>query len=422
MLSLAGNLAASGFSFVSFFVLARVLSSEALGIWIVFLTVAGFFDMFRAGMLRVALIRNIFSNEKQVVGSAWALALFITFIQISICLLLKYSFTDFVIDNDIELFVDYFPLLTLVNLPYYFTFWIQQAKSRFDYILISRILQALPFTLYIVLSILFYKVRLEWLAIAYISSFSLSSIVALVMGWSHFKFLFHASKKTAMELFHFGKFSIGTVIGTNLLKSSDTIIINWLLGPAAVSFYTVPYKVLEIIEIPVRSIVATVLPKLSKASTEGGQKNKISRLFTENVGSVTLLIIPVLIGCLIFAEELVTIIGGIKYKGAANVLRIFTIYGLLLPADRFIGITLDAINRPQFNLKKIMLMVIANVLFDIVAIYYFEKVWAAACVTILTISIGVYFGYYFINKYVRVKAREIIPHGWIYLKNFRNFF
>lgn len=420
ILSLAGNFAASGFSFVSFFILARILSPDDLGIWIVFLTVAGFFDMFRAGLLRVALIRNIFSNEKKIVGSAWTLAFIITAFQIIVCVVLKYLLPSFVESSDLQIFVDYFPFLTIINLPYFFTFWIQQAKSRFDFILYSRILQAVPFTTFILISFFMYEVTLDKLAMAYIASFGLSSLVSLMFNWSLIGHIVHTSKETALELINFGKFSIGTVIGTNLLKSSDTLIINWMLGPAAVSFYTIPYKVLEIIEIPVRSIVATVLPKMSRSSSTGEPRYKIANLFKENVGSVTLLIIPVLIGCFIFAEQLVVIIGGEEYRETANILRIFTVYGLLLPADRFIGITLDAINRPQFNLKKILYMVSANIIFDVIALYIFKEVWAAATVTILTISIGVYFGHFFINRHVRIKLKEIIPHGWTYLKNTRN--
>ncbi len=244
--SLVGNLTASGFSFISFFILARIISSEKLGIWILFITISGFFDMFRAGLLRVALIRNIYTNENEVTGSTWALAYSITAFQILICLVLKFLFPDFVINSDLDLFVTYFPLLTILNLPYFFTFWIQQAKSRFDYILYVRLVQVVPFAGYLVYSF-FFGTDLPSVVIAYISSFGLSATVALAFNWCNPLSIIHASKTRIKELLNFGKYSIGTVIGTNLLKSSDTLIIICMLGPSAIACYTVPYKVIEII-------------------------------------------------------------------------------------------------------------------------------------------------------------------------------
>ncbi len=61
---------------------------------------------------------------------------------------------------------------------------------------------------------------------------------------------------------------MSTALGTNLLKSSDVYIINEMLGPSAVAVYGMTYRIMELIEIPIRSLVATVLPKMASANAK----------------------------------------------------------------------------------------------------------------------------------------------------------
>lgn len=415
VLSLSGNLLASGFAFISISILTRTITPHDIGVWTLFLTLSGFFDMFRAGILRVGLIRNMFENEKNVIGSSWLLGLMVTLFLTSICLIAYFTIPDILEDYNIVLFAKYYPILAFINLPYFFTFWIQQAKSNFGKILISRMSQTLFFAAFIIYSKI-YSTNLNEIAIAYIISFALSSAISLILNWTHLSYIASGSKTTIAKLFKFGRYTVGTALGTNLLKSSDTLIINAFLGPTAVALYSMPYKVMELIEIPVRSIVATVLPKMAKASVEKQSNNLIAKLFYENAGSTIILLIPILVAAAVFPDTIMELFFGEQFKDSGYILRIFCVYGLIIPIDRFIGITLDAIDKPEFNLRKIVYMLIANVSLDIIALKMFDEVAAAAAVTIVTISTGVLFGHIYINKYIRIKFRKILPLGFLYLK------
>jgi hypothetical protein len=39
-----------------------------------------------------------------------------------------------------------------------------------------------------------------------------------------------------------------------------------------------------------------------------------------------------------------------------SILRVFSIYGLLLPIDRMTGVGLDSINKPKINAIKVFIM------------------------------------------------------------------
>ncbi len=418
-MSLAGNLLTAGLGFINFAALARILSKEDFGAWVFYLTLVGLFEMIRAGFLRTPVIRNIFEEEAAVVGSAWFIGLLFSFLIISINVVLLVFFPDFTEHADLTLFAYWFSWLSIGGLPTYFTFWIKQAQSRFDQILINRLIQLVPYTGTLVYFFFFEdEININTIALVHLITNSIAGVFTLFLGWSGIQHIFHTSKAWIIKIYHFGKYTVGSVIGTNLLKSSDTFLINYFLGQKALAIYAVPYKVIEIIEIPIRSYVATILPQMAKSHATGKGNQHIAELFTKNVGFLTVAIIPILLGIFIFAQPVVNIIGGEAYSTEATlILRIFVVYGFFLAVDRFTGITLDAINQPRYNFIKMVMMVTANVIFDLIALYTIGELWAVSAVTIITILVGVVTGNNYIRKQVPIQFSRILPEGFAYWKS-----
>ena len=73
-------------------------------------------------------------------------------------------------------------------------------------------------------------------------------------------------KETTKELIDFGKYSMGTLIGSSLLKSADTFIIGLspVLGSAGIAMYAIPLKLTDLLGIPLRSFAMTAYPRMSK--------------------------------------------------------------------------------------------------------------------------------------------------------------
>jgi len=161
-------------------------------------------------------------------------------------------------------------------------------------------------------------------------------------------------------------------------------------------------------------------------------------------GAVTLLLIPILIIGFVFAREFVIILGGMKYENTADIFRIFAIYGLLLPVDRFTGVALDSLNKPRKNFFKVVFMTISNIAGDIFVIFVvmkfvlgvslvtnfiegslnFESLFPAsaqmsfyftlqgvALVTIFMTIIGMVVGYTYLRKEIDVHFRQIWVEG-----------
>lgn len=447
-LSLANNGLVAVFAFLSFIMLVRQLDQETFGEWILFLTAGGFIDMLRFGITRTAIIRFLagapFEEGKKLIGSNNLINLISTLLIAVILHLLYLLFPEPISNSGFAMFFKWYPLLAFFNLPFNNSQSILQAQLRFDRMLLLRMLNVGSFMVFLALN-LFMLWPIHIILYAYLITNLLSSVVASIFNWDGIRYTFKASAAAIRVILDFGKYTTGTLIGSNLLKSSDTFIIGLspFMGTVGVAVYSIPLKLTEIIEIPLRSFAGTAFPGMSKAAIENDM-GKAKQIFYENAGGLTLLMIPVMIFCIIFAEQIVFILGGADYVLSANIFRIFCVYGMLLPLDRFIGVGLDSINKPRQNFYKVVYMASSNIIGDIIAVFGLSAVimgvsWVllishgiapddayrishgftlvkvleiVALVTIGFTIVGIMVGYYFLNKELQLSKKAIFVEGF----------
>jgi O-antigen/teichoic acid export membrane protein len=299
--------------------------------------------------------------------------------------------------------------------------------------------------LFLLVNFFLFKVSINVIVYAYLIINLLTSLVSSLTNWDGIRYVFKAKKATNKMILDFGKYSTGTLIGSNLLKSADTFIIGLspFLGTAGVALYSIPMKLTEIIEIPLRSFAMTAFPGMSKASIEGNTP-LVRHIFYRNAGGMTLLMIPLMLFSFIFADQLVYILGGPGYESTASIFRIFCVYGMLLPLDRFIGVALDSINKPKFNFLKVVYMTLANIIGDSLVVFSFYYLVASislgsllskgihsveilgnvtreysinivlqgvAWVTISFTLVGILVGYHYLNLSLGIHLRKLFSGG-----------
>lgn len=414
-LSLAGNASASLLGVVSFAIIARTLDKTGAGSWFLFLMVFTFFDMLRSGLLLNGLIRAIagsktLEEENEVIGSGWQIALIVTSLSAVIITLIYYAFPSSFTAQDYQLLGSWFWLAALVSLPNVFATWVLNSKSEFKKLLWIRLTMQLIFVSILIVNAFTYK-SLEVVLWAFIIGHCVSSIWVLIAGWTRVNSFSNGTKSHRKSLLAFGKYSMGTLIGSNLLRSSDTFIIRIMMGPEAVAIYNIPQKLIEIMEMPIRSFLATALPIMAKMFGHNEHK-ELSNTFEKNTGLLTFLIIPLAAIVFIFAEPLVVLLGGKGYEESAIILRMFAIYTAFVPLDRYSGVALDIVNKPALNMIKVVLMLLVNVVGDIIAIKWTNSVSAVAFVSILTFGSGIVFGYAFLKKHMEYSFKAIFTKGW----------
>jgi len=98
-----------------------------------------------------------------------------------------------------------------------------------------------------------------------------------------------------------------------------------------------------------------------------------------------------------------------------------------LPIDRFTGIGLDAINKPNKNFYKTLIMTSTNIVGDIIAVFLLH--WLFPSLSMMTILIfisigsigfeiiGVVFGIYYLNKEIPLRFFTIFTEGFVVYKD-----
>lgn len=431
-LSLSGNLTIAVLGIAGFALLARSLSLNVFGEWVLFVTGGSFIEMFRFGITNTALIRFLSGSEgdirQSLIGSNTLIGLAATTV-ISILLFGCNSFFgEAIAAAGYQVFFEWYPFLAFLNLPWNNALVVLQAQRQYGKMLIVKAMKSGLFFLIVLVHFFFFEMTLEQLVLGLLLVNAITSFLTLVLGWDGSRHIIKAKASTNKTLLNFGKYTTFTLIGSNLLRSADTFIISLSpLGSAAVALYSIPLKLTELQQIPLRSFVATAFPKMSQASLRG-KIDEVKMLFNAYSGAMTYLFTVMGIFTFVFADYLVLFLSGEQYlsvdpetgTNVVAIVRVFSFYGLLLPLDRMTGVALDSINKPQVNALKVFVMVVANILGDVLAIFIFESLLLVAVTTILFTILGIALGMYFLNKELRLYYRDIFSSGTNFYKSMLN--
>ncbi len=433
-LSLAGNLVIAFFGFAGFALLARSFPLDVFGEWVIFIASGSFIEMFRFGITNTAIIRYLSGAEKEerlkFIGSNGLIGLTATIFVAIILVVCNLFFSESINHAGYGLFFTWYPLLAIINLPFNTSLVILQADQKFGKMFLIKAINSGGFFLVLAINYFFFQMTLTQLVWAMLAINVVASGTCTILGWDGFSHLLKASKQTTRILLDFGKYTTFTLIGTNLLRSADTLIISLSpLGTAAVALYSIPMKLTEIQQIPLRSFVATAFPKMSKASIQNNIQ-EVKNLFYTYSGAMTYLFVFISLFTFVFADFFVLVLGGKQYLGVdpvtgfntVNIVRIFSLYGLLLPIDRMTGISLDSINRPDKNAIKVFIMVVFNVVGDLIAIFIFKSLSMVAVASIFFTIIGIWFGFYYLSKELSLKYSLIFSKGIEFYRTIYNNF
>ena len=402
ILSLLSNLVFSVFGFGSFLLLVRLLNKETFGQWILFLTITSLLDMLRLGLNGTAAIRLLSSrtpfNDKEIIASSYHIGLLLTLV-LGGALASLYFFTLYANPDSIylPLFI-YYPLLAVANLPLNQALVKAQGKVNFKRIFILRLFSGAASFLLVAGYILFINTDFRGIVLSYILAYAITSAFVVMLRWDGILQVRNSNRQVRKEILNFGKYSTASYIGSNLLRSSDTLILSFVpfMGPEAIAVYAVPLKFVEVVEIPLRSFTATAFPRLSQILQKG--KNEFYSMLFSYTFWTTILLIPVIILLLLFPLFFLNLLGGEGFGSEnlhiqRNILFVICIYIFILPLDRYSGVALFALNMPKHNFYKILSMLFANVVFDLIAIYLFKSLVFVAVASLIFTLIGIILGW-----------------------------
>lgn len=422
---------------LSFMILMRMLTIPDFGKWVLFTAPASLIDMLRFGLSKEALVRFLSSptpeDRKYYLGSSWIIGFLILIPITAILWCLTLIIPGTLESSGYDVFCYWYPVLALINLPWNYAWTIFQAELQFAKIFWIRFFNLCSFLVIIFIAYLLTDINITVVVMIYLLTNLATSLFCILRKWTGLEYLRYFTKTKMKEVLRYGQFSMGTKVGSSLLKGADSFIISFsaYCGPAGVAMYAIPLKYVELIEIPLISFATTAFPKLSKESLDNNMQ-RFKEIYYSYTGIVAYLFIAIALVSLIFNKLFILFIGGNQYRELLTPLSYVMIamimYCVLLPLDRFTGVALDSLNKPQRNFQKVIYMTTANILGDIFAVFGMHYLFPEMAVTsilffvavasIVFSLIGIFVGYRFLRQEIDISFFDIFRKGYDFYKNY----
>lgn len=401
------------FGFINFYILIRILSKEDFGAWVLFISVASLLELIKHGFVRNPLIRYLAmspDSESSIIQTA---SLFLNavvgILEVVVLLLCSVYLSEFWDSPELRSLFLIYTVTTSLLVPINHFEVIQQARLQFKGTFVSNFVRHFGLFLFVIGSILLgYTIQLDYLAYAQMASILISGIIAYKFAIPYLHFSKKINWAWFRELRSYGFFTFGTNVSSMVNKSIDSWMLGKLISPAAVTILNPALRIANLVEVPTETLTSIMFPKLSeKIAKEGPQSARY--LYEKAVGTITAFMIPIVIFFIVFADPVVKFVAGPGFEETVPILQITMLYGLMIPFNRFLGITLDAVGKAKTN----FLFVLRNAGINIISNYFFIThfgIIGAAYGTLTTYILVTIINQIYLQIFLKVRLTHIFRH------------
>ncbi len=215
------------------------------------------------------------------------------------------------------------------------------------------------------------------------------------------------SKPHFRELFNFGIHVVGMNGLIFLSNYSDNLLVGYYLGPTALGYYTIAYRVLTVLTtLLAKTTNQVAFPTFSRLQHD---PERLRRAFCQATRLTSLIAFPVFLGISAVASELVPVVFGEQWAPSIPVMQVLAFLGILRTVFQFNGPIMLAMGQPDWQLKINVFNTVMNVLCFFIAVRW--GILAVAIALVARSYLSAPLGFWLIQKLIRVKIVD-------YLKEF----
>lgn len=240
-----------------------------------------------------------------------------------------------------------------------------------------------------------------------------TGVVSVVVLWraSNWRPRFSYSKRHFRDLFGFGMSMVG-VKTTNFIRTRmDDFLIGYFLGPEALGYYTVAYRLGRLTLDMFTSVMSSVaVATFARLQDDFDRLRAALYKFSSMAGLITF---PIFVGLIVLAPELILALSGEKWLPSAAVMRVLSIGGFALSLQQFLAFLIISLGRPDrlFLLNTVVAVAIA-VAFTISA--QFGIIYVAFAYVIVNVAFyGVFLGV--LNHMLPLNLRRYLIDSWRFM-------
>ena len=378
------------FGFMNVFFMARMMSKTDIGVWILFTSVTAILEMVRVGFIRNPFITYLVSAEpddkKKIVTASFILHCGLSLLISLVIVAGASALSDFWNSPGLTHLFFIYAINNIIFIAYHHFEYLQQAQLKFKGIFISNLFRLGLFAFYIMIRFLMPDVpSLTELAVVQCITSVIGCFVAYYFVKGSVQFSRSVDAKLLKELFHYGKFTLGTNISSMFVKNTDSWMIGRMISTAGVAIYNPAIRLSNLVEVPTLAIAGVFFPQVSQKLKEKGAEG-VREVYVKSVSLILALTLPMVLPLYIFAELAITIIFGPEYVDSASILRVTLFYTLIIPFNRQFGTVMDGTKRPKINFYLLVLVAVLNLVFNFVFLINFGVI-GSAFATLLAYSI-----------------------------------
>jgi lipopolysaccharide exporter len=392
--SLLDRIASVFFGFLNVFFMARMMSKADLGIWVLFTSVAAILEMIRVGFIRNPFITHLVSAEdgekKKILTASFVLHCALSLVITAVIVLGAVPLANFWNAPGLATLFFVYAINNLAFIPYHHFEYLQQAQLKFKGIFFSNLVRLGLLAVYIVFKFIIQDTpTLVELAIVQ----TIATVIGTFFAYAFVKGTILYSRfvdwKLTGELFHYGKYTLGTNISSMFVKNTDSWMIGRMISTAGVAIYNPAVRLSNLVEVPTLAIAGVFFPQVAQKLKERGEEG-VREIYIKSVSLILALTLPMVLPLYIFAELAITLIFGAEYIDAAAILRVTLFYTLIIPFNRQFGTVMDGTKNPKINFYLLVLVAVLNVIFNFFLLQEFGVIGSAfatllsyACVFVL---------------------------------------
>ncbi|WP_138506705.1 MOP flippase family protein [Nostoc sp. PA-18-2419] len=229
----------------------------------------------------------------------------------------------------------------------------------------------------------------------------INGLVQIIVLWSasNWRPRFKFSPKHFKELFTFGINVLGTQILNFVNRRSDDLLISYFLGPVALGYYSVAYRLLIIITQLLTGVTNQVaMPAFSRLQQE---PEKLKSAFYKVTQLTSLISFPAFLGMAALAPELVRVLFGEQWLPSIPVMQVLAFIGIVHSVSYFNGTVMTAMGKPFWKLRLNFMHSIANVIGFSIAVHW--GIVAVAAIYVIRSYLLTPIDLWFIRKLIGIK-------------------
>lgn len=398
------------FGFGGFYFLIRSLPKDQFGVWALFLTITTIVEVSRNGLIQNALIKLIHSNSDEdvhkIVTASWIINLFFSLLVAILMIGSSIVVSSLYKAEELQWMFLYYSVTLLLLVPFSQFNYLQQAKFSFSGIFWAVTVRQ-GFFFFIILIYYVFNIELnliELVSYQIVSTF-FGALTSYFCSREYLKYKWVIDFMAIRNVFHFGKYVMGTNISSLLYKSTDQLLIGHFLGVGVLAVYNSAIRLSNLIEYPATSVTEVVFPK-SSAMFEKDRDKATTYFYERAVGLTMTVTVPIVIFTFIFAKPIIYVVAGTEYMDAVDILRVTILFGLFTPFSRQFGMAMDSSGRPHLNFLVLCISVIINILLNYIGILTFGMI-GAAFATLMSYFIISVICYFLMLKIFRIRLRNV---------------